>query len=790
MLSQKQQRDIIAAGLLALGLFLLAALIPVSVLGTRGVEWFPSGNVMGVVGETVRRVLTTIVGIAAFFIPSLLLLGGLRVSEWLSVRWVTRFSILLGGLLLIVPIGLGILGQDGETVGRWGELAGPFLVTAFGVPGAILLVVLLLVTLSVGTIGWNPIGSLARGMAQGTGVIARGARGLFAMGGRLKAWWHERSKDRLEQTPPMDLLEGDGASDPEDDFEDVGDDVYGEAHGEPFEGDLEGVGQDGEGGGDDEGDRDDEGPLGEDGGPPYAFEEGEVPDTGLPPMEFMLVADDEHRHDMERELDALGEVLIEKLRTFNVECEIGGRTTGPVVTQYEVIPAPGVKVSKIANLDADLALAMKAQSIRIVAPVPGRGAVGVEIPNPKPEVVRLRDILDSPTYQRSRAELPLALGKDLNGRPYVADLHGMPHILIAGATGSGKSICLNTIITSLVYRHTPKTLRLLMVDPKMVELSTYRLLPHLRHKVVTDPRDAAGLLKWAVLEMDRRYNLLSRNGVRSIGEFNERVEEGVTVRRFEPRGDDGDPDRWLYAEGVLPYVVVVVDELADLMMTVQSEVERPLTHLAQKGRAIGIHLIVATQRPSVNVITGLIKANFPSRIAFRVASKTDSRTILDQNGADSLLGNGDMLFLPPGSSEPVRIQGAYVSTAETDRMMAWYRDQIELQNRALDEAEAAKESDILEEMRAYEHEAEMAVGAVGAGDWDDLFRAAGEVCVQHQQGSTSLLQRKLKVGYGRAARIVDQLHDAGILGASEGSKAREVLVGLDELETICGRRGL
>jgi len=789
MLSQKQQRDIAAAGLLALGLFLLASLIPVSVLGTRGVEWFPSGNVMGVVGETVRRVLTTIAGIAAFFIPGLLLLVGLRVSEWLSVRWAIRFSILMGGLLLIVPIGLGILAQDGEMVGRWGELAGPFLVTAFGVPGAILLVGLLLVTLSVGTIGWNPIGSLARGMAQGTGVIARGARSLFSMGGRLKAWWHQRSRDRLEKTPPMDLLEGDGASDPEDDFEDVGDDVYGEAHRVPFEGDLEGVGPDREGGGDDEGDRDDEGPLGEDGGLPHAFEEGEVSDTGLPPMEFMSMADDEHRHDMERELDALGEVLIEKLRTFNVECEIGGRTTGPVVTQYEVIPAPGVKVSKIANLDADLALAMKAQSIRIVAPVPGRGAVGVEIPNPEPEVVRLRDILDSPTYQRSRAELPLELGKDLSGRPYVADLRAMPHILIAGATGSGKSICLNTIITSLVYRHTPKTLRLLMVDPKMVELSTYRLLPHLRHKVVTDPQDAAGLLKWAVLEMDRRYNLLSTNGVRSISEFNERVEEGVTVRRFEPRGDDGDPDRWLYAEGCLPYVVVIIDELADLMMTVQSEVERPLTHLAQKGRAIGIHLIVATQRPSVNVITGLIKANFPSRIAFRVASKTDSRTILDQNGADSLLGNGDMLFLPPGSSEPVRIQGAYISTAETDRMMAWYRDQTELQNRAFDEAEAAKESDILQEMRAYDHEAELAVGAVGAGDWDDLFHAAGEVCVQHQQGSTSLLQRKLKVGYGRAARIVDQLHDAGILGPSEGSKAREVLVGLDELETICGHGG-
>jgi S-DNA-T family DNA segregation ATPase FtsK/SpoIIIE len=455
-----------------------------------------------------------------------------------------------------------------------------------------------------------------------------------------------------------------------------------------------------------------------------------------------------------------------------------------------VIPAPGVKVNKIANLDADLALAMKAKSIRIVAPIPGKGAVGVEIPNPKAEVVRLRDILDSKAYQESRAELPLALGKDLNGRPYVADLREMPHVLIAGATGSGKSICLNTLITSLVYRHTPKTLRLLMIDPKMVELSTYRLLPHLRHKVVTDPRDAAGLLKWAVMEMDRRYTLLSANGVRSIGEFNERYEEGVTLRRVEAKGDDDDPDRWVYDGGVLPYIVVVVDELADLMMTVQSEVEKPLTYLAQKARAIGIHLIVATQRPSVNVITGLIKANFPSRIAFRVASKTDSRTILDQNGADSLLGNGDMLFLPPGTSEPVRIQGAYISTAETDRMMGWYRDQVELQNKALDETEAAKESDILEQMRAHEEQAEMAVGDTAGGDFDDLFRAAGEVCVRQQQGSTSLLQRKLKIGYGRAARIVDQLHDAGVLGPSEGSKAREVLVGLETLESICSDRGV
>jgi S-DNA-T family DNA segregation ATPase FtsK/SpoIIIE len=808
MLSRKQQRDIAAAGLLALGLFLLAALIPVPWLGSRGAEWFPSGDTMGVVGGTTRRVLTMFFGVGAVFVPGLLIVGGLRASEWLSVGRAARLWVLTASLLLVLPIALEVLGQ-GELAGRWGGLVGPLLVTGFGFPGATLFILLLLVVLSVVTLGWNPLGSLAYGMAQGTGVMARGARGLLSFAEALKNRWDRRGRGRLERTPPMDLLEGDAGSAHEADVDDSG-------QAEPVEEDP-GDPQTEKRAADDAADveLDDElgdwkdggrgsGPLKREvgngkvsladhavgAGAPDPFSETEPSDTGLPPMEFMSAASDEGRQDMERELDVLGEVLIEKLRTFNVEGEIGGRTTGPVVTQYEVIPAPGVKVSKIANLDADLALAMKARSIRIVAPVPGKGAVGVEIPNPEPEVVRLRDILDSPTYQQSKAELPLALGKDLNGRPYVADLSKMPHMLIAGATGSGKSICLNTIITSLVYRHTPKTLRLLMVDPKMVELSTYRLLPHLRHKVVTDPRDAAGLLKWAVLEMDRRYSLLSANGVRSIGEFNERVEEGVTVRRFEARGADDDPDRWIYGEGVLPYIVVVVDELADLMMTVQSEVEKPLTNLAQKARAIGIHLIVATQRPSVNVITGLIKANFPSRIAFRVASKTDSRTILDQNGADSLLGNGDMLFLPPGTSEPVRIQGAYISTAETDRMMGWYRDQIELQNRALDETEAANESDILEQMRAHEEEAVAAADAEDAGDLDELFRAAGEVCVQQQQGSTSLLQRKLKIGYGRAARIVDQLHDAGVLGPSEGSKAREVMVGFEDLDTICANRGV
>jgi S-DNA-T family DNA segregation ATPase FtsK/SpoIIIE len=421
---------------------------------------------------------------------------------------------------------------------------------------------------------------------------------------------------------------------------------------------------------------------------------------------------------------------------------------------------------------------MRAASIRIVAPIPGKGAVGIEVPNPEPEVVYLRRILETGSFQRARGSLPLALGKDLTGKPYVADLARMPHLLIAGATGSGKSICINTLITSLIYKHSPQTLRLLMVDPKMVELSIYADLPHLRHPVVTDPQDAATVLKWAVLEMERRYELLSLNGARALSEFNARAAEGAPLKRAQPAGTEYDPERWRYTDGPLPYIVVVVDELADLMLSVQAEIEKPLAQLAQKARAIGIHLIVATQRPSVNVITGLIKANFPCRIGFRVASKVDSRTILDQNGADALLGNGDMLFLPPGTSDPVRIQGAYLSTEDTENVMDWYRAR---------HAERPLEDDILQEVRSREAQSAEDDGGFGTfEERDQLFRQAAEICVQHQQGSTSLLQRRLRVGYGRAARIIDQLHTAGVLGPADGSRPREVLIGMESLENIVG----
>jgi S-DNA-T family DNA segregation ATPase FtsK/SpoIIIE len=404
-------------------------------------------------------------------------------------------------------------------------------------------------------------------------------------------------------------------------------------------------------------------------------------------------------------------------------------------------------------------------------------------------------MIEAPEYRKSWA-LPIALGKDLEGKPVIADLAKMPHLLIAGATGSGKSVCVNTIITSLVYRHTPRTLRFLMVDPKMVELSVYNTLPHLRHRVITDNRDAAAVLKWAVMEMQERYELLAANGCRNIQDFNRRAGEGAALKN--PKRPDVAFEDLTYKGGILPYIVVVIDEMADLMMTVQGEVETPIAMLAQKARAIGIHLILATQRPSVNVITGLIKANFPSRIAFRVASQVDSRTIIDGAGAEMLLGNGDMLFIPPGKSEPARLQGAYLSSEDSERLMKWYEDRkaakmaaYAAQGIAAEEV-AQSEPDILETVRA--REAAEAGGGSDAGDADGadrdkLFREAAEVVIQHQQGSTSLLQRRLKVGYGRAARIIDQLHLAGVLGPPDGSKPRDVLVGLEELDRVCGGKG-
>ncbi len=513
----------------------------------------------------------------------------------------------------------------------------------------------------------------------------------------------------------------------------------------------------------------------------------------IPPLDLLTPAPPEDGEAGLAQIEQMGQKLIDTLQTFRVEGSIAGRTVGPVVTQYEVAPGPGVKVGRIAALADDLALAMRAQSLRIVAPIPGKAAVGIEVPNPMPRMVHIRELLEGEDYHRANRVLPVALGKNLEGEPVVADLAKMPHLLIAGVTGSGKSVCINTVITSLIYTHPPERLKLLLVDPKMVELSMYGALPHLGHDVVTSNRRAASALNWAVREMERRYRLLHANHARNIADFNRKVEQKKPLKGpREPFGAPSPgPQRELpldaeYTGGVLPYVVLIIDELADLMLTVQGEIETPLATLAQKARAIGIHLVLATQRPSVNVITGLIKANFPCRIAFRVSAKVDSRTILDQNGAETLLGNGDMLFLPPGKSELVRVQGAFISTEETERVMEWYR---------LHPSEASEKAkqEITGQITAIDEEKEReegrgtGEGEEGTGERDGLFRQAAEVCIQNQLGSTSLLQRRMSIGYGRAARIIDQLELAGILGPANGSKPRDVLVGLEELDEICGR---
>jgi S-DNA-T family DNA segregation ATPase FtsK/SpoIIIE len=510
----------------------------------------------------------------------------------------------------------------------------------------------------------------------------------------------------------------------------------------------------------------------------------------IPPPELLAAASSEDLDPGTEEIEAMGHRLVQTLATFRVGGTIADRTVGPVVTRYELEPGPGVKVGRIASLADDLALAMKARSLRIVAPIPGKARVGIEVPNPHARMVAIRDLIDNAKFRIHGRTLPVVLGRDLEGQEVYDDLAKMPHLLIAGATGSGKSVCINAIITSLIYSYPPETLKLLMVDPKMVELSMYKDLPHLGLPVVTNHHKAATVLKWAVWEMERRYRLLHANGARNIGDFNRKAADGKPLRgpretlatqagvTKEQPFEDG-----AYHDGILPYIVLVVDELADLMLTVQGEIETPLAVLAQKARAIGIHLILATQRPSVNVITGLIKANFPCRIAFRVSAKVDSRTILDQNGAETLLGNGDMLFLPPGKSEPVRVQGAFISTDETERLMGWYR--AHASTTVVEKTQAAIEGQVAA-LQAAETAEAGGEGGLEQGERDPLFRQAAEVCIQNQLGSTSLLQRRMSIGYGRAARIIDQLEMAGILGPANGSKPRDVLVGLEELDEIGG----
>lgn len=471
-------------------------------------------------------------------------------------------------------------------------------------------------------------------------------------------------------------------------------------------------------------------------------------DYALPPMHFLNEAPP-HSEQADAELLSLATRLAEKCKEFNVTGQIKHICPGPVVTTYEFKPDPGVKYSRVVSLVDDLCLALKAESIRIDR-MPGKPHVGIEVPNPRRETIFLREVLESRAFNESGSKLTIALGKTIDGLNYVADLAKMPHLLIAGTTGAGKSVGVNALIVSILYRARPDEVKFILIDPKRLELGLYEDIPHLAAPIIVDPKLASRSLKWAVGEMERRYRDLAGWGVRNIDGYNTEIMRRNLIKEYDDKGEPWKP---------LPYIVIIIDELADLMMTSGREVEESITRLAQMARAVGIHLVLATQRPSVDVITGLIKANFPSRISFRVSSKIDSRTIIDTNGAEQLLGRGDMLFLPPGTSRLIRVHGAFIDETEIGRIVSHIKAQGPPSY-----DETITQSD------------EEALGLTATeGDHDELFEEALRICVEMKRASTSVLQRRLRIGYGRAAAILDVMEREGLIGQADGSRPRPVL---------------
>jgi len=457
-----------------------------------------------------------------------------------------------------------------------------------------------------------------------------------------------------------------------------------------------------------------------------------IGDYHLPSIDLLDEPPVSDTKQMKEDLEACARTLEDTLEDFGIAAKVTDIIRGPVITRYELEPAPGVKINRIEALSDDIALAIKAQSIRIIAPIPGKGRVGVEVPNLQSSLVCIRDLLTSSEYHKQKSVLTIALGKDITGRPIFGDLDDMPHLLIAGTTGSGKTVCVNTCILSLLFRESPNDLKFLMIDPKMVELMPFNGLPHLLCPVVTDAKKAAVALNWVVSEMESRYVLLSKAGVRNIEAYNDKQEK-------------------------IPYIIVIVDEFADLMSVARDQIENAITRLAQLSRAVGIHLILATQRPSVDVITGVIKANLPARVSFKVASKVDSRTVLDMNGAETLLGKGDMLFLQPGKEDLIRIQGALVKDSEIERVVEFIKAQ----------GEPVYDDQILKEQQK---------NSLTKGEKDEFYDEAVRVIMESNQASVSILQRRMRLGYTRAARIIDTMEAEGLVGQFEGSKPRKILV--------------
>ncbi len=708
-------------------------------------------NLVGLVGAYIAKALIWLVGSAALAIPFVILVYGIRMflTERKSVMTILGSVLLILGLSTLVwlhhPVSVQVL-EDGIASGVYAGHAGAWtagmLEPLFGrwgatiLLGALLLVSLLLIkpfSLSAG------VGSIPTGMGK-MGALIR--RPVLKWPSTLQwpSWWKDRSQPRankplkinresrkqrpafafLKEDDPKEepLLEQDAQTSAEIDF--------------PARNGLRPVSQ-------------------SDVGQPEQVRKVakgyHLPD----PVALLEAPPVSNTQQTDQLLESQSQILTNTLQNFGIAGKVTEAHPGPVITMYEFAPGPGIKVARIVTLAHDLAMALKAPSVRIVVPLPGKSTVGIEVPNPDRETVALREILTSEAYGRSRSKLMLALGKDIFGRPCVADLKTMPHLLVAGATGSGKSVGLNSMLLSLIFSAHPDEVKLLLIDPKVLELQIYDGIPHLLHPVLTSPKAAARGLTWVLQEMERRYRLLAEYGVRNIQAYNEKVEQ-VAGDGPEPAGDFENES----APQPLPYIVVVVDEFADLMMTAPKEVEEKIARLAQMARASGIHLILATQRPSVDVVTGLIKANFPTRIAYQVSSKTDSRTILDTNGAESLLGWGDMLYLPPGTGRLTRLHGSYVSDDEVRRVVEYVKAQAgpEFSNEP-----AFQEQVIVEENQ----------------ERDEIYEQAREVVLTSGQASASLIQRRLRLGYPRAARMIEQMEEEGLVSAPGRDGRREVL---------------
>jgi S-DNA-T family DNA segregation ATPase FtsK/SpoIIIE len=732
-IKERLKREIIGILLVSGGIFIFLSLVSYSPVDPSFFSYTSPKvtdihNWMGIVGSYVSSLLLQGFGFPSFLIPFLLMVFSLSfIFRWelkyLSVKLAGWAVILLtaSSLFGLWAKPLGFNNRDLLFGGFLGEIFSRNLVRYFNLPGATILFIVIFIlafVLGTGISFISVVRRLGSGVSQlvervGTVKMVRKERAE-----RAKKWVKQKQeKGEAKETIPPVVIEKTPPPKKRDEILEQ----------EAFEF-LEGK---------------------------QAFQ--------LPPIS-LLEADTEKRQKIDREsLIMNSRILEKKLLDYGVEGKVVEVRPGPVITVYEFEPAPGVKVSRIVNLADDLALALSALSIRIVAPIPGKAVVGIEVPNTNRETVFLREIVDSDVFRASKSKLSFGLGKDISGEPFVVDLARMPHLLVAGSTGSGKSVSINSMICSILFKATPDEVRFLMIDPKMLELSDYEGIPHLLLPVVTHPKKAAAALGWLVKEMERRYTVLAEKGVRNIEHYHQRMEKELKEKGkvYKRKGDvlEGAEEKVPESMEKLSYIVVVIDELADLMMISSKEVEESITRLAQMARAVGIHLLLATQRPSVDVLTGIIKANFPARISFQVTSKVDSRTILDTIGAEHLLGAGDMLFLPPGSSKMVRIHGAFVSGGEIKRIVEFLKKQ----------GKPSYDSSILQEVKKEK-------GATGEDEYDEKYDEAVAFVAENGQASISLIQRRFRIGYNRAARIIEKMEEEGVVGASDGVKPREVLI--------------